>query len=210
MLQAPALFGDDAEDYARGFQIEMLVVDLAIVLLLALVLPGSRGQVISAVAVYTLGVVTLSGVVLDDSLIDAGPLALARFDLVPAALTLAAVLARDARLSATWSALLSVAAGVKAYPLLLYPALLRGERRLARVALAAAVPVLVCGLIVLAWGISSAMRSPTTPAAVSRSRAWQRPPSRSQACSAPTSPAWWPAALTSPPRAPRPPSGPRW
>ena len=46
---------------------------------------------------------------------------------MPALFVLAAVLARDAARSATWSALLSLGAAVKAFPIFLYPALLRGE-----------------------------------------------------------------------------------
>jgi Glycosyltransferase family 87 len=152
VLQGPALFGDGADAYTRAFGWEMMIVDLAIVLLLALALPGTRRHVLSALGVYTAGVVLLSGAVLDPSLIDNGPLILNRFDLVPALLVLAAVLARDAGRSATWSALLAAGAGVKAFPLFLYPALLRGERRFARVAIGAAIPLLACIAIVVAWG----------------------------------------------------------
>ena len=70
----------------------------------------------------------LSGAILDPSLIDTAPLILVRFDLVPALFVLAAVLARDAARSATWSAMLSLGAAVKAFPIFLYPALLRGEQ----------------------------------------------------------------------------------
>jgi len=152
VLVGPAYLGEGQQAFIQGFQWEMIVFDLAIVLLLALALPGDARRVLSALGVYTLGVILLSSVLLDDSLIDGGPLALARFDLVPAMFVLAAVLARDAARSATWSALLSVGAAVKAFPLLLYPVLLRGERNLARVAVAGAVPLLACVAIVLAWG----------------------------------------------------------
>lgn len=151
-LQVPALFSEDTDGFVEAFQWEMLVFDVAIVLLLALALPGRPREVISALGVYTCGVVLLSGVILDDSVIDQAPLALSRFDLVPAFLILAAVLARDAARSATWSALLSVATMVKAFPLLLYPALLRRERDRARVALAAAIPVFAAAIVLLAWG----------------------------------------------------------
>ena len=153
-LQLPALFGEETDGFVKAFQWEMIVFDLAIVLLLALALPGRPREVISALGVYTAGVVLLSGVILDDSVIDQAPLALSRFDLVPAFLVLAAVLARDAARSATWSALLSVATMVKAFPFLLYPALLRGERNWRRVAVAAAVPFLVADIVVVAWGDS--------------------------------------------------------
>jgi Glycosyltransferase family 87 len=153
-LQLPALFSEETDGFVRAFQWEMIVFDLAIVLLLALGLPGRPREVISALGVYTAGVVLLSGVILDDSVIDQAPLALSRFDLVPAFLVLAAVLARDAARSATWSALLSVATMVKAFPFLLYPALLRGERSWRTVAVAAAAPILYAGIVVVAWGDS--------------------------------------------------------
>jgi hypothetical protein len=130
----------------------MLAFDLAIVLLIGFGLPGDEGRVLSALGIYTAGVVTLSGVVFSDSLIDTSPLILARFDLVPAFFVLAAVFARDARRSATWSALLSAGAAIKAFPLLLYPALLRGERNLARVIVAGAIPILACAAFVLILG----------------------------------------------------------
>jgi hypothetical protein len=98
------------------------------------------------------GVVVLSGVVLDPSLIDTGPLILARFDLVPALFVLAAVLVRDRSRSATWSALLSIGATIKAFPLLLYPALARGERNPRRVIVAGAIPLLLCAVAVLVMG----------------------------------------------------------
>jgi hypothetical protein len=97
-------------------------------------------------------VVILSGVVFSPSLIDTGPLALQRFDLVPALFVLAAVLARDRGRSATWSGLLSVGTAIKAFPLFLYPALVRGERNLRRVVVAAAVPLLIGALAVLVMG----------------------------------------------------------
>ena len=120
---------DGTDGYVEAFHWEMIIFDLAIVLLLALALPGRSREVISALAVYTAGVLLLSGVILDDSAIDQSPLALSRFDLVPAFLVLAAVLARDA---APLGDLVGTALSgtmVKAFPALLYPALLRGERR---------------------------------------------------------------------------------
>ncbi|MGZ5375484.1 MAG: hypothetical protein ACXWEF_03435, partial [Solirubrobacterales bacterium] len=106
VLQAPALFGDGTDNYIEAFEWEMIGFDLAIVLVLALALPGRPREVVGALGVYTAGLVILSGVVLDDSLIDTAPLALARFDLVPTLLVLAAVFARQAGRSATWSVLL--------------------------------------------------------------------------------------------------------
>jgi hypothetical protein len=151
-LIGPVYVDDSDQGFLDGFGWEMLAFDLGLVALIALGLPGDERRVLSALGVYTVGVVSLSGVVLDDSLIDTAPLILARFDLVPAFFVLAAVLARDRARSATWSALLSVAAAIKAFPLLLYPALLRGEKRLARVAVAGAIPILACAVFVLVIG----------------------------------------------------------
>ena len=152
VLTAPAYIDDSTQGFVDGFMWEMLAFDLAIVVLIALVLPGTTNRVLSALGVYTTGVLTLSGVVLDSSLIDYGPLALDRFDLVPALLVLAAVLARDRGRSATWSGLLSIAVAVKAFPLFLYPALLRGERNLRRVLVAGAVPLLLSAAAVIVIG----------------------------------------------------------
>ena len=152
VLVVPALFGDSLDSYNVAFEVEMLAVDLAIVLLLALALPGTLRHLIGALGVYTLGILALSGIVLGHSDIDEAPLALGRFDLVPAALVLAAALARQAGRSATWGALLSAGVAVKAFPLAVFPALARGEPRPRRVAVAAAVPLLAAALLVLVLG----------------------------------------------------------
>jgi hypothetical protein len=152
VILGPALAGDTLASYNEAFEIQMLIVDLAIVLLLAMSLPGSPRQVVGALAIYTLGIVALSGIVLGPSDIDEAPLALGRFDLLPALLVLAAVLAREAGRSATWSALLSAGVALKAYPLALFPALLRGESNLGRVAVAAAIPIVVAAAIVIGLG----------------------------------------------------------
>jgi len=152
VIVGPALVGEGAESYNESFEIQMLIVDLAIVLLLALALPGTGRHVVAALWVYTLGIVSLSGIVLGASDIDEAPLALGRFDLWPALLVLAAVLARERGRSATWSALLATAVALKAYPLALFPALLRGERNLGRIAAAAAIPIGVAAAIVLGFG----------------------------------------------------------
>src|SRR3954471_5194276 len=133
VLIAPIYLSDSTQGFVDGFMWEMLAFDLGIVVLIALALPGDSQRVLSAVGIYTAGVVILSGVVLSPSLIDTGPLALQRFDLVPALFVLAAVLARDRGRSATWSGLLSVGAAIKAFPLFLDPVLVRGERNLRRV-----------------------------------------------------------------------------
>jgi hypothetical protein len=143
ILIAPIYLDDSTQGFVDGFMWEMLAFDLGIVVLIALALPGDTKRVLSAIGIYTAGVVILSGVVLDRSLIDHGPLALQRFDLVPTLLVLAAVLARDRGRSATWAALLSVGVAIKAFPMFLYPALLRGERNLRRAIVAGAIPLLV-------------------------------------------------------------------
>jgi Glycosyltransferase family 87 len=152
VLIAPAYIDDSTQGFVDGFMWEMLAFDLAVVVLIGLVLPGDPRRVLSAIGIYTVGVVTLSGVVLDRSLIDYGPLALDRFDLVPTFFVLAAVLARDRGRSATWSGLLSVGVAIKAFPLFLYPALLRGERNLRRVIVAGAIPLLLCAAAVIVMG----------------------------------------------------------
>ncbi|HEY6672956.1 MAG TPA: glycosyltransferase family 87 protein [Solirubrobacterales bacterium] len=152
VLIAPVYVDDSRQGFADGFMWEMLVFDLGIVVLISLALPGDTKRVLSAIGIYTVGVVTLSGVVLDRSLIDYGPLALQRFDLAPTLFVLAAVLARDRGRSATWSALLSVGVAIKAFPLFLYPALLRGERNLRRAIVAGAIPLLLSAAAVIVTG----------------------------------------------------------
>jgi Glycosyltransferase family 87 len=152
VLIAPAYFDDNTQGFIDGFMWEMLAFDLAIIVLIALALPGETKRVLSALGIYTVGLLTLSGVVLDRSLIDYGPLALDRFDLVPTLFVLAAVLARDRGRSAAWSGLLSVGLAIKAFPLLLYPALLRGERNLRRVIVAGAIPLVLCAAAVIVMG----------------------------------------------------------
>jgi Glycosyltransferase family 87 len=152
VLIAPIYVDDSTQGFVDGFMWEMLAFDLAIVAVVAFALPGDSKRVLSALGIYTLGLLILSDVVLDASLIDTGPLALTRFDLVPALFVLAAVLARDRQRSATWSGLLSIGVAVKAFPLFLYPALLRGERNLRRVIVAGAIPLLLCAGAVIVMG----------------------------------------------------------
>jgi glycosyl transferase family 87 len=152
ILIAPIYVDDSTQGFVDGFMWEMLAFDLGIVVLISLALPGETKRVLSAIGIYTVGVVILSGVVLERSLIDYGPLALQRFDLVPTLFVLAAVLARDRGRSATWAALLSVGAAVKVFPLFLYPALLRGERNLRRVIVAGAIPLLLGAAAVIVTG----------------------------------------------------------
>ncbi len=152
VLIAPIYLDDSTQGFVDGFMWEMLAFDLAIVVLIAFALPGDTRQVLSALGIYTVGLVILSDVVLDPSLIDTGPLVLSRFDIVPALFVLAAILARDRGRSATWSGLLSVGVAIKAFPLFLYPALLRGERNLRGVIVAGAIPLLLCAAAVVVMG----------------------------------------------------------
>ena len=152
VLVGPALVSDTIAGYGEAFQWEMIGFDLAIVLLLALALPGDLRRVAGALAIYTAGVVALSGIVLGHSDLERSPLALSRFDLAPALFVLAAVLAREAGRSALWSALLSLGVAVKAFPAALFPALLRGERQLERVAIPALAVLVACLAIVVAFG----------------------------------------------------------
>jgi hypothetical protein len=152
VLIAPIYADDSTQGFVDGFMWEMLGFDLAIVVLIGFALPGDTRRVLSALGIYTAGVVILSDVVLDPSLIDTGPLVLTRFDIVPALFVLAAVLARDRGRSAAWSGLLSIGLAIKAFPLFLYPALLRGERNVRRVMVAGAIPLLLCVAAVLVMG----------------------------------------------------------
>jgi hypothetical protein len=152
VLIAPIYLDDSTQGFVDGFMWEMLAFDLGMALLIGFGLPGDAKRVLSALGIYSVGIVILSDVVLDASLIDTGPLALQRFDLVPAFFVLAAVLARDRGRSATWSGLLSLGVAIKAFPLFLYPALLRGERSLRRVIVAGAIPLLLCAVAVLVMG----------------------------------------------------------
>ena len=152
VLVAPIYASDSSQGFIDGFMWEMLAFDLAIIVLIALALPGDARRALSALGIYTAGVLILSDVALSPSLIDTAPLALARFDLVPALFVLAAILARDRGRSATWSGLLSIGVAIKAFPLFLYPALLRGERNIRRVLVAGAAPLLLCVAAVLVTG----------------------------------------------------------
>jgi Glycosyltransferase family 87 len=151
VLLGPALVSDQPGAYGEAFSWEMIGFDLAIVAILAFWLRVAAGRVIAALVVYSLGVFALSGLLLPDSALEAS-LPLARFDLVPAAFVLAALLAREAGRSATWSAMVSLGAAVKGFAVLLYPVLLRGEARIGRVVVAAVVPLVLVELVVLAIG----------------------------------------------------------
>ena len=153
VIVPPALVTDSPDGYAEVFEWEMIAADLVIVLLLALAVPATRERIWAGLAVYTAGIVLVSGVsILPDSAIESAPLPLARFDLVPAALLLAAALARGAGRSVAWSSFLGIATAVKAFPALLYPAFLRGERHPRRVIVAGGLAIAAAAALVLAMG----------------------------------------------------------
>ncbi len=152
VIVGPAAASEGLEGYRDAFELEMLLFDLGVVALLALALPGPPRRVWEALGVYTFGVIAVSGVVLPDSKIGDAPLALSRYDLAVALLVLAAVLAREARRSALWGGLLGAATAVKAFPALLFGALLRGERRPWRAIAWAAVPLAAGAVLVIALG----------------------------------------------------------
>lgn len=152
LVIAPAALSEGIEGYRHAFELEMLLFDLAIVAVLALCAPAPERRVWEALGIYTVCVIAASGVVLWDSTIEDAPLALARFDLVPALLILGALLARRGGRSAAWGAMLGAASAVKAFPLLLVPSMARGEGRPRRAAIALAVPILAAAAIVVFSG----------------------------------------------------------
>ena len=154
LLWGPAALSDDADGFELALAWEMIIADLAIVGMLGLGLRNPR-RAYGALAAYTVGIVVLSGAgPLPNSALEEAALPLARFDLAPAALALAALLAREASRSASWGALLGLATALKAYPAALFPVLARGEGRLRRAALAALVPLLGAAILVLTLGDS--------------------------------------------------------
>ncbi|MFN2612189.1 MAG: glycosyltransferase 87 family protein [Solirubrobacterales bacterium] len=149
---APAALSDGVEGYRHAFELELLFFDLAIVAVLALCAPGPERRVWQALGVYSVCVIATSGVVLWDSTIEAAPLVLARFDLIPALLILAALLARRARRSAAWAGMLGAAVAIKAFPALLVPSMARGEHRGRRAAIALGLPILAVAAVVVISG----------------------------------------------------------
>jgi Glycosyltransferase family 87 len=148
----PAAVTGEPGAYTELFGWGMLGADLAIVVMLAAGVRGRSRRVLAALGAYSLAVALLLVRVRPGFDLDTGTLLLHRYDVIPAALVLGAALARQADRSATWSALLSVGAATKAFPAALFPALLRGERRPARVVVAALVPLAAAALLVLALG----------------------------------------------------------
>jgi hypothetical protein len=153
VMVGPAAISESSDGYHEAFGWEMIGFDLAIVLMLALGLRASPARVWGALVVYSIGLFALSDMFMAESEIgDGSPLALARFDLAPAAFVLAALLAREAGRSATWSALLATGTAIKAFPGLLFPVLLAGERRLGRVVVGALGPIALAAAIVVISG----------------------------------------------------------
>lgn len=153
LVLGPGLISDSETAYREAFGWEMMAFDLTIVGLLAFFVRGDRRAVWGALIVYSVGIIGLSGAgPLPDSDIEAQPLGLARFDLVPGALVLASALARERTRSALWSFLLATAVAVKAFALVLYPSFLRDEPDLRRAALAAIPPLALAAGIVLVTG----------------------------------------------------------
>lgn len=155
LTAGPAALDDDAGSYERSFAWLMIGFDLAIVLLIAFGVRSDSRTVGATLGVYTAGILLLGGIgPLPGSHLEGLPLPLARFDLAPAALLLAAVLAHQAGRAAAWSALLALGAAVKAFPALLYPLLWRDERRRGRAVVGALVPLAAAVGLVVALGDS--------------------------------------------------------
>lgn len=153
VVAAPAELSSSQEGYREAFTTLMLIADLAIVLLLASFAGPGRRELTGALAVYTGGVAALTGFgPLPSSAIEEAPLALARFDLIPAALALAAVLAAARGRSALWGLLLATGAAIKAFPLALAPALVARGAEPRRIAVGAAAPIAVAAAIVVTGG----------------------------------------------------------
>ncbi len=151
LIVGPAVFSDGLQGYEEAFELEQLGFDLAIVLVLAFGVQAPRRRVWEALGIYTVGVVAVSGIVLGDSVIEAAPLALARFDLLLALLILGAVLARERGRTILWSLLLGAATAVKAFPLLLFPNLFRDDRHPRRAVIFALVPIFAAALVVVGF-----------------------------------------------------------
>lgn len=153
LVLGPGVIADSEPSYRAAFAWEMLAFDVAIILMLAFGLRRERRMVWGALGVWSVGMIGLSDLgPLPDSDIDRQPLALARFDLVPAALVLGAALARERVRSAIWSFLLSTAIAVKFFPVFLFPSFLRDEPQPRRVIAAAIPPLLLAAGIVLLIG----------------------------------------------------------
>ena len=97
LVLAPGLISDSELAYRQAFGWEMMFFDLAIVALLAFALRGETRRVWGALAVYTVGIVGLSGAgPLPDSVIELGAARARALRPGPRRVVLAAALAREA------------------------------------------------------------------------------------------------------------------
>ncbi|MGI8633263.1 MAG: glycosyltransferase 87 family protein [Solirubrobacterales bacterium] len=142
-LALPILLGPEAatnstaDAYREVFGGVMVGFDLLIVGLLVAAFWRRPARMLGALVIFSAGLFLLKA------------LPLSRFDLVPAALTLAAALARERGRSAAWGALLGLGGAVKAYPLVLAPLFAAGEQRPLRALAGLVAPMaLAAGLVV--------------------------------------------------------------
>jgi uncharacterized membrane protein len=139
----PRLNGASFADYYIGWQIQVVICDLVVLLLLDAIARRSNQRAAIVLGGYTLMVLAI------------GPIVFQQYDLFPAAMTLAAIYAfQRGRTTAGWIAL---TAGVltKVYPLLLFPLFAapawraRDRRAVLRAAFAVAATLLVVVLPLL-------------------------------------------------------------
>ncbi len=133
----PGLISDTIHSYREAFDIWMLIWDLGVLALLGWAFKSDRYRLAVALAIYSLGVLVL------------GRLLLARFDLVPAALSLAALILHQKKASFGWGLSLGIGAIVKGWTIALAPIYLLRDRRPHLAVFGLVVP-LVAG-IVGAW-----------------------------------------------------------
>ncbi len=105
----PRLFASTFAGYAIGFQIEVVVADLASLAAIAAITKRSGGSMWLALVGYTIAVLAI------------GPIVGRQYDLFPAALTLAALLAFTTRHDDAGWACVALGTLTKLYPLLLAP-----------------------------------------------------------------------------------------
>ncbi len=129
----PGLISDAIDNYREAFDTWMLIWDLGILVLLGWVFRADRYKLAVALAIYSLGVLVL------------GRLLLARFDLVPAALSLAALVLYQKKASFCWGLSLGIGAIVKGWTIALAPIYLFRDRHRHLAVLGLVIP-LVAGI----------------------------------------------------------------
>ena len=139
VLVLPGLISSTAEHYRTAFDAWMLVWDLGILAVLGLALSTDLRKLTVALVIYSLGLLVL------------GRLVLARFDLVPAALSLTALVLYQRKKGFDWGLALGAGAVVKAWTVALLPVFLLGERRRYMAIAGFALPVVVG--VVAVWSI---------------------------------------------------------